>query len=316
MMPPPRLEKRIAFMLHINDANGMTHPAAIDPDLLRAFAFIAEEGSFTRAAERVGRTQSAVSMQVQRLEAVLGQRVLQRGKGGAVQLTPHGQYLLERSRDLLALNDEIWTTFHAPVVQGTVRLGTPDDYALTHLPGALKRFAGTHPAVEVDVLCLPSSDLVAKLRGGELDLTLCSEGSEPRNWPTTELWRGPLHWISAERNSPHRRDTLPLALAASDCPWRTAATRSLDAIGRSYRIAYTSATLAGTHAPVMAGLAVTASPITWLPEGLRALPPDEALPVLPDCAILLLQAREPRAKVAEVLAAHIAASFGVGTTAT
>ncbi len=289
----------------------MQIPSAIDPDLLRAFAFIAEEGSFTRAAERVGRTQSAVSMQVQRLEALLGQRVLQRGKGGAVQLTPHGQYLLERSRDLLALNDEIWTAFHAPSVQGTVRLGTPDDYALTHLPGALKRFAETHPAVEVDVLCMPSSDLVDRLRAGGLDLTLCSKGSEPPHWPATELWRGPLHWITAERHSPHRRDPLPLALAAADCAWRAAALRSLDRIGRRYRVAYTSATLAGTHAPVLAGLAVTVSPITWLPDGLRALPPDDTLPALPDCAILLLQAREPREKVAEVLAEHIAASFGI-----
>ncbi len=289
----------------------MQTPLAIDPDLLRAFAFIAEEGSFTRAAQRVGRTQSAVSMQVQRLEALLGQRVLQRGKGGAVQLTPHGQYLLERSRDLLALNDEIWTAFHAPSVQGTVRLGTPDDYALTHLPAALKRFADTHPAVEVDVLCMPSSDLVARLRAGELDLILCSGGHEPAAWPATELWRGPLHWITAERNSPHRREPLPLALAAGDCAWRIAALRTLERIGRRYRVAYTSATLAGTHAPVLAGLAVTVSPITWLPDGLRALPPDESLPMLPDCAILLLQAREPREGVAEALAQHIAASFGV-----
>ena len=108
-------------------------------------------------------------------------------------------------------------------------------------------------------------------------------------------------------------DPLPLALAAGDCGWRRAAVRTLERIGRRYRVAYTSATLAGTHAPVLAGLAVTVSPITWLPEGLRALAPDEALPPLPDCAILLLQAREPREAVAEVLAAHIAASFGVGT---
>ena len=289
----------------------MSNPLAIDPDLLRAFAFIAEEGSFTRAAERVGRTQSAVSMQVQRLEALLGQRVLNRGKGGSVQLTPHGQYLLDRSRDLLALNDEIWTTFHAPTVQGTVRLGTPDDYALSYLPAALKRFAQSHPAVEVDVLCLPSADLIERLRAGELDLILCTEGHEPRRWPATPLWRGPLYWITSERNSPHRLDPLPLALAAGDCAWRRAATRALEAIGRRYRLAYTSATLAGTHAPVLAGLAVTVSPITWLPQGLRALSPGEGLPVLPDCGILLLQRKAPREPIVDVLAEHITASFGV-----
>ncbi len=290
----------------------MQNPTAIDPDLLRAFAFIAEEGSFTRAAERVGRTQSAVSMQVQRLETVLGQRVLQRSKGGAVQLTPHGQFLLDRSRDLLALNDEIWRAFHTPTVRGTVRLGTPDDYALAYLPGALKRFADSHPAVEVDVLCMPSADLFTRLRAGELDLILCSAGPELVHWPEAlELWRGPLQWISAARDSPHRRDPLPLALAAGDCCWRQAALRALDQAGRHYRVAYTSATLAGTHAPVLAGLAVTVSPIAWLPEGLRVLPPGEALPALPDTAILLLKARAPRERVVEVLADHIAASFGI-----
>jgi DNA-binding transcriptional LysR family regulator len=289
----------------------MSNPLGIDPDLLRAFAFIAEEGSFTRAAERVGRTQSAVSMQVQRLEALLGQRVLNRGKGGAVQLTPHGQYLLERSRDLLAVNDEIWKTFHAPAVHGTVRLGTPDDYALSYLPGALKRFAHSHPAVEVDVLVLPSSELMERLRAGELDLILCSEGDDARRWPATLLWRGPLYWITSARNSPHRLDPLPLALAGGNCAWRRDAIRALDAAKRRYRVAYTSATLAGTHAPVLAGLAVTVSPITWLPEGLRALPAGDGLPALRECGILLMLGRGPHAPAVEALAQHIEASFGI-----
>jgi molybdate transport repressor ModE-like protein len=287
----------------------MAHPSTIDPDLLRAFSYIAEEGSFTRAAARVGRTQSAVSMQVQRLEAVLGQPVLLRGKGGSVQLTRHGQYLLERSRDLLALNDAIWTAFHAPEIEGTVRLGTPDDYALSHLPGVLRRFADHHPAVEVDVLVAPSHDVITRLEAGELDLALCSAGHEPDDWPVRELWRGPLRWVSAERNSPHRLDPLPLALAADNCSWRRSALDALRAADRRYRIAYTSATLAGTHAPVMAGLAVTVSPITFLPPGLRALPPGEGLPPLPDTAILLLVARQPRQPVTDALAGHLAGVF-------
>jgi len=288
----------------------MSLPSGLDPDLLRAFAFIAEEGSFTRAAARVGRTQSAVSMQVQRLESLLGQRVLLRGKGGAVQLTPHGQYLLERSRDLLALNDEIWSTFRAPQVHGTVRLGTPDDYAFQYLPQVLRRFADTHPAVQVDVLCAPSSQVVEKLKAGELDLTLCSESHEPRRWPAIELWRGPLRWITSERHCAHRLEPLPLALASGDCAWARAARRCLERVGRAYRLAYTSATLAGTHPPVMAGLAVTVSPITWMPEGLRALAPgEEGLPELPDIGVLLLKAKAPAQPVTDVLAAHIAETF-------
>ena len=248
-------------------------------------------------------------MQVQRLEAQLGQRVLSRGKGGAVTLTPHGQYLLERARDLLALNDEIWTTFREPAMQGAVRLGTPDDYALRFLPTVLKRFADTHPSVEVDVTCANSGPLIEKLRAGELDLTLCSEGLQPPHWPSHPLWRGPLMWITSERSPAHRLDPLPLALAASDCTWRTAAITALESVGRRYRVAYTSETQAGTLTPVLAGLAVTVSPVTLMPPGLRALPPGEPLPTLPDVGILLLQSREPRQKATEALATHILETF-------
>ena len=284
-------------------------PAGLDTDLLRAFAYIAEEGSFTRAAARVGRTQSAVSMQVQRLEGLLGQKVLERGKGGSVRLTPHGQYLLDRSRDMLALNDEIWRTFRTPQMHGTVRFGLPDDYALPYLPMILKRFADTHPAVEVEVLCAPSDDVADKLKSGDLDLGLVTNGHEPRGWAAQELWRGNLMWVTSERYAPHRIDPLPLALSGGGCSWCVAAPTALERAGRRYRIAYRSATLLGTHAPVMAGLAVTVSALTWLPEGLRALRPDEGLPELPECSILLLKAEQPRQPVTDVFATHVAETF-------
>ena len=287
----------------------MPTPAALDPDLLRAFAFIAEEGSFTRAAERVGRTQSAVSMQVQRLEAMLGRKVLERGRGGAVSLTPHGKFLLDRSRELLALNDAIWTTFHAPTMTGTVRLGTPDDYALRYLPGVLRRFADSHPAVEVAVTCAPSSTVVRMLRADELDLTLCSEGHEPQGMLSDELWRGALVWVTAQRASPHLVDPLPLALASGDCRWRLDTLGALERAGRRYRIAYSSATLAGTIAPVLAGLAVTVAAATTLPDGVRALRPEEGLPALPPTAIRLLCGGRPLSPAAQRLADHIRASF-------
>ena len=281
----------------------------LDPDLLRAFLYIAEEGSFTRAAQRVGRTQSAVSMQVQRLEALLGQRLLSRGKGGQVQLTPHGQFLMGRARDMLAMNDDIWNSFNAPVMHGTVRLGTPDDYALRYLPQILMRFAEAHPSVQVDVMCLPSSQLVERLRAGELDLTLCSEGHEPPGVLAVPLWHGPLTWVTSVRHSTHRQDPLPVALAADHCSWRISAVRALDQAGRRYRVAYQSATQMGTIAPVLAGLAVTVSTLSWLPEGLRALRPDEGLPPLPAFGILMLKSSDARQPVTDALAEHIAATF-------
>lgn len=294
---------------------GMSLPLGLDPDLLRAFVFIAEDGSFTRAAHRVGRTQSAVSMQVQRLEGLLGERLLSRGKGGQVQLTPHGQFLLAQARDLLALNDRIWTSFRTPQVQGTVRLGTPDDYALRYVPQVLRRFAERHPSVQVDVLCLPSHLLVERLREGELDLTLCSDGHEPPGWPATQVWRGPLNWVTSTTYAPHRQDPLPLALAVGDhCTWSTSAQRALDGAGRAYRIAYSAGTLMGTLAPVLAGLAVTVAPTSWLPDGLRVLRPDEGMPGLPDFGILLLKGADARQPVTDALAQYIAETFSADAT--
>jgi DNA-binding transcriptional LysR family regulator len=287
----------------------MSTLATIDPDLLRSFAFVAEERSFTRAAERVGRTQSAVSMQMQRLETVLGQKLLLRGKGGSVQLTPHGNFLLDRSRELLAMNDQIWSAFRSPAMHGTLRLGTPDDYALRYLPTILKRFADSHPGVDVDVLCESSSSLRERLLHGDLDLTLISEGSEPAHWPATELWRGKLLWITSQRHTPHRQDPLPLALARKGCIWRAAAIGALERAGRHARVAYTSATQVGTHAPVLAGLAVTVSTISWVPEGLRIVRTDEGLPELPEFGILLVKGRTPNQPLTDILAAHITETF-------
>jgi len=290
---------------------------SLETDLLRAFVLIAEGRSFTQAAALIGRTQSAISMQIKRLEDALGQPVLSRSKGGGVELTPHGQYLLGRARQILVLNDEIVATFRTPAVSGTVRLGTPDDYAFGYLPPVLRRFAESHPAVQVDVTCASSDELMERLKQGALDLTLLSAGNEPRGWPAASLWRGPLVWVTSVRQSPHRMDPLPLALAyqdpqavrKEDCCWSRAAVAALDRAGRRYRVAYTSGTLVGTHAPVMAGLAVTISALSWLPDGLRVLGQEDGMPQLPDFGILLLKGRTARQPVTDALAAQIEASF-------
>ncbi|HEY6433656.1 MAG TPA: LysR substrate-binding domain-containing protein [Acetobacteraceae bacterium] len=296
----------------------MNLPQSLDTDLLRAFVLIAEVRSFTRAASLVGRTQSAVSMQIKRLEDMLGQPVLTRGKGGSVDLTPHGQYLLSRARDILALNDEVMTTFRAPQIAGTVRLGTPDDYAFGYLPPILKRFAESHPAVQVDVLCEPSAELIQHIRRDELDLTLLSSDSVLSTMSVTPLWRGRLAWVTSTRYSPHRLDPLPLALASAEplddrrgCDWGCAAVQALERAGRRYRVAYTSGSQVGTHLPVLAGLAVTISAQAWLPEGLRPVRPDEGLPMLPEYGIVLTKARHARQPVTDALATHIQESSRV-----
>jgi DNA-binding transcriptional LysR family regulator len=178
----------------------------------------------------------------------------------------------------------------------------------------LRRFAETHPAVQVDVLCLPSGDLVERLKAGELDLTLVSDGNQPRNWPCVPLWRGPLMWITSTRYAPHRQDPLPLALDDKECGWRTAAQSALDKVGIRYRVAYLSRTQVGSYAPVVAGLAVTVSALTVLPEGARAMRADEGLPRLPEYGIVMLKGRNPAQPVTDALAAHIEERFRLDFT--
>ena len=181
---------------------------------------------------------------------------------------------------------------------------------MRYLPGVLRHFAMAQPAIDVDVLCAPSHEVVQRLQTGDLDLTLCSDGHVPRGWDALQLWEGPLRWVTSSRHAPHRLDPLPLALAMEShgCTWRNHALRALDEAGRRHRVAYTSASLAGTHAPVIAGLAVTISNVTMLPDGLRLVPAGE-LPALPSSAIHLLKGRNPAQPVTDVLAAHIAATF-------
>lgn len=285
----------------------LTLPQGIDPDLLRAFVLIAEGGSVTRAAERVGRTQSAVSMQMRRLEEVLGQSLLIR-HGRGLAPTPHGAWLLERAKRLLAMHDEIITNFRAPEMTGRVHLGSPDDYALLWLPNILARFAETHPSVEVEVTCAPSNEVLQRLMQGELDLTLFSAGNEQPGMPPGELlWQGPLRWIASANHAPHLRRPLPLAIACDDCVWGEAASQALDEAGIAWRTAYTSRSQVGTHAVVLAGLAVSVDLATTLNPGLRVLSEEDGMPPLPEFGIALM--RRARGPVPEALARHIADSF-------
>jgi DNA-binding transcriptional LysR family regulator len=245
-------------------------------------------------------------MQIQKLETLLGKTLLRRGRGEGIELTAHGAYLLDRAREMLMLNDSIWTSFQAPDVSGLVRLGTPDDYALQFLPNALRRFAESHPAVEVEVVCLPSVELAERMKTGRLDLALVSEGHEPRHWPAEPLIRGPLVWVTSRRFSPHRLDPLPLALAEHDCAWRRATERALETAGRRYRVAYTSSSAIGTMVPVVAGLAVTCAIAAPLPEGVRVLDAhEEDLPALPEFSVLMMKGKAPPQPATDRLAEHI-----------
>lgn len=303
----------------------MAVPAGLDLDLLRSFVAIAEEGSFTRAAARVGRTQSAVSLQMQRLEGVLGQVVIVRGRGGSVELNRQGQYLLERARELLSLNDDVMRSMKAVPVHGTIRLGVAEELSTQFLPRVLDRFAHVAPAVEIEVEIAGSCLLAVKLKNAEFDLVLLRAGLEPRQWAGVEVWRSPTRWVTSEAHRQHLRDPLPLSISPTVCPWRPAefseclwhamAIRALEQGGHRYRVVSTSATTRGQMAAAQAGLAVTcALAEDRLPEGLRTVRPEEGLPGLPDCRYLMLKGRDPRQPLTDMLAAQVNDVFGVSVS--
>lgn len=278
----------------------------LDIDCLRTFAAIADSGGFTQAAKHVHRTQSAVSMQVRKLEEAIGRPLFLRD-GRGVTLTADGEALLAYARRLLGLHDEAVASLTRPDMVGVVRIGTPDDYVARFLPEVLARFARTHPRVQVEVLCESSMTLRELLPQGAIDLALitCAPGAESGEVVRHE----PTVWATSERHLAHEAEPLPLALFQKGCWFRDWAIASLTRTGRAYRIAYTSPSIAGVLAAVSAGLAVTVLGRAMLPSGVRALSAEEGFPPLPSAAITLHRSAERRSPAIDALAEHIAAAF-------
>lgn len=281
----------------------MSYPS-IDSELLRTFVAIADQGGFTRAAEAVNRTQSAVSMQMKRLEEDVLKRVLFARDGRQVRLTAEGQVLLGYTRRILKLQGELLSTLREPHMVGAVRIGTPDDYVMRFLPGILSRFAQSHPLVQVEVHCEPSAQL---LQRQDLDFSIVTR--QPGSEIGQLLRQERFVWAEARGFSPHEQSPMPLAMFNSDCFCRAWACNALDALGRPYRIAYSSPSLSAIMAVVSAGLAVTAQLQSLITPDLRILGEAEGLPPLPITSIVLLRRPGSESPVTDALAEHIADGF-------
>lgn len=279
----------------------------LDIDQLKTFLAIADTGSFTKAAEDVNKTQSAVSMQMKRLEENLGRTLFVRdGRGN--RLSRDGERFVEQSRKLVAMNDEIMASFTKPELTGSVRFGTPDDYADLFLPEVLGRFARSHPQVTVDVECLPSMNLMEKMRQGEIDIALVTFHDNEGEGEVVRRER--LVWVASARHSPHTLETLPLATASSSCAWRGIATKALDQVQRKHRVAYTSPNRTAIDAAVLQGLAVAAMAEICVRPGMRMLREDEGFPPLGTFGIGLMRRTGVLTPATEALARHIRESFG------
>ena len=274
----------------------------LDVDQLKTFLAIVDTGSFTRAAEEVNKTQSAVSMQMKRLEEQVGRPLFSKD-GRGTKFTRDGERLIEYARRIVALSDEAMSAFTKPDITGTVRFGTPDDYAEFFLPVILARFARTHPHVSVDVECVPSAQLMERTARGEIDIAVVTFGCKAE--ATDVIRQEELVWTTSSRHSVHEQPILPIAVAPGGCAWRDMMTDALDAKGRKYRVAYASPNASTINVTVQQGLAVAVMPEICMRPGMRILTEDEGFPRLGTFDIGLIFKPGRRSPAVEALAKHV-----------
>lgn len=280
----------------------------LDLDLLKTLVAIADTGNFSAAAQAVFRTPSAVSMQVKKMEELLGRPIFIRDSR-SVSLTADGETLLVHARRMLAMNREMVARFITPEVAGVVRMGAPDDVAERMLPEMLRRFGESHPCVTVDVVVENSSNLVRMAREGRLDLSIitCSagfDGDEKAEILITEklVWAGLRGGIAAEK------DPLPISVWEEGCVWRNAGVEGLQNAGINHRIAFQSANISGQKAAILADLAIAPIPLSSIGGDIVRVDRDGRLPELPDYSLGMIMA-DKLSGPAEAAADHLRACF-------
>jgi DNA-binding transcriptional LysR family regulator len=278
----------------------------LDIDQLRTLTAIADTGSFTKAADIVHKTQSAVSMQMKRLEERVGRDIFEKD-GRASKLTEDGERLLDYARRIVSLNQDCMLSFTDAALSGRIKLGVPDDYADRYLPEILARFTRSNCKVEVTVICEPTPMLIERLQANELDLAIITH-SDHRG-PAEVIRHERLLWVTSARSQVHEENPVPLALGRPTCAWRQAATERLERIGRPFRVLYASWNSTAVGATVTAGLAVSVLPESAIRPGMRVLGPSDGFPALPSVKIALMRNRLEPSPLADKLSEHIISSL-------
>jgi len=277
----------------------------LDIDLLRSFVSVVDAGGFTRAGERVHRTQSTVSQQIKRLEDTFGRPLLHRN-GKRVALTEEGERLLSYARRILALAQEAHQVVAQSAGEGVVRLGLPEDFAASRLAQVLARFARSRRGARLDVRCDLSVRLRDDLDRGELDLILFKRDAGERGG--IACWPERLSWIASRRRELDvRRDPVPLVVFPQGCLYRNRAIHALEAAGRAWYIAYTSPNFYGIQAAVSVGLGISILPQAAILADHRVLGAKEGFARVPNTQLALLAA--PDASPATRRLADILADF-------
>ncbi|HEY2022104.1 LysR family transcriptional regulator [Paraburkholderia sp.] len=282
-----------------------------DIDLLRSFVAVVDAGSFTKAAANVHRSQAAVSMQIKRLEAMLGTTLFARNTR-SLALTRPGNTLLEYARRSLALQEEAWSAIVRPEVSGRVVLGAPDDYVSSLLSPVLRRFATLYPRVEIEIVCAQSTALAPMLADNKIDLAFVTRDRKLRG----EFVRSePMVWVGASADTPVLAvSPLPVGLYEPGCLARQHTLVALDAAHIRYRAAFSSASLMGLVATVDAGLSVIALTRCSVPSRLVILGEAQGLPKIAPLDIVVARSAKSDRPTCDYLAQQMVQDLSLRST--
>lgn len=297
------IEKRINTIVIMNK----NERSLGDGELLRSFLAIAESGNLTRAAETLNRTQSAISVQLRKLEEGLGVTLFIRHVRG-MRLTPDGETLLPVAQRAVSELEKAAHLFREPL-RGRIRVGIPDDFDETVLEDVLATFAARNPEVEVVAQSGCTSGYLKAVRQGDLDLAVHSGPSQPDGEP---LSMEETVWARAETCSVSLDQPVPLALLTRECWWRDMPVGALETSGREWRVAYQSASFPGLRAAVRAGLAIAPLPLRSVEPGMRIMSTDEGMPPLPGSHRAIVVSPEAPTDLAEAMAGAIRQAVGKG----
>ncbi len=270
----------------------------ISIDLLRTLSVAAGGETLTDVARRVGRSQSAISLRLKKLEEELGIPLIRRTGRGS-ELTDAGHLANSYARQILALNDDLVAVMAGMEIGGSLRLGLPADLAETWLATALAAFTHAHPRVHVEVSVDRNQELIGKVRRGELDVALAITAEPPVE--AEPLAQMPIRWIGRPHQSVAGDEAVPLVLFTTPCLFRQAAIDTLELHGRRWRVAMTSPSLAGLWAAVEAGLGISVRTPLGLPDSLAPLSPPHLPPIDRVVHLAIYQAEGPQSPAARAL---------------
>ena len=272
---------------------------SLDTITLQCFLAVADAGSFTKAAERVGRTQSAISQQIAKLEQITEKKLINRGK--AFSLTTDGELFLGYARKIIELHREALDRFREPELEGEIRFGLPEDFATSVLSDVLVDFSRLHPRVTLNVECDLTLKILNRYNQGEADLVLVKMHQSEILPKAVNIWSEPVEWIAKPNFFPsiNKNDIIPLVLSPQPCVYRENVLKALEKSGIRWRLVYSSHSYAGRMAAVKAGLGISAIQRTLIPNYLESIE-HSILPKLNNIHISLLK-KEGASKATETL---------------